>query len=280
MAREAAFKERTARRLRILKGRARRSLPGGTPTHRSVFFHMPKCGGTSLSEAMYATVPFNHRIGVLDAVATRRAAAMLHHDQDDTFLCHEDLENGQQVFDLREAMMLQHMAWDSWLIHGHVLWSEKAHRFFGERYKYVTLLRDPVARTISNFRMGQRSGLVQGDLDAYLDSDVVRRHARVYLRYLFGQNDIAEDQLTEATAIACQRLQDHFALVGFLDQFDAFAARYNQMFGVRLSMARLNAAPSKQPDYTPEQIARIQELCAPDLAIYVHAKSLSQAAKG
>lgn len=263
------------RRTAIATGRSRRTLPGAAPRHRSVFFHMPKCGGTSLSEAMYATIPINQRIGVIDAVATRRAAAIMHFDRDDAQLCHEDLDHGQLVFDLRESLLLQHMAWDTMLIHGHVLWSDKADRHFGEQYKFVTLLRDPVARTISNMRMTQRAGLVGDDLDAYLEGPVARRHARVYLRYLAGRNDIDERDVPDALSKALTRLE-RFALVGFLDEFNDFASRYQALFGVGLSMPRLNAAPNDHPNLPQSIQARLRTLCAPDIEIFERARELAQ----
>ena len=273
MARKAPFKERLSRRFSILEGRTRRTLPNAGPKHPSVYFHMPKCGGTSLSEAMYATVPFNHRIWVIDAVSTRRAAAIKHFDKDDMFLCHEDVEAGQLTFDMREDMLLQHMAWDTMLIHGHCLWSEKADAHFGKTYKYVTLMRDPVARMISNFRMTQRAGLVGKDVDEYLESDVARRHAQVFLRYLYGKNDIAAADTAAATEVAKERLS-RFALVGFLDNTDAFFSRYKEIFGVTLRMAKLNAAPSKTPNYSQAQMDRFHALCAPDQEIFEFAKTL------
>lgn len=271
MARQASFKDRFSRRFAIARGRAVRTRPGAAPKHPSVFLHMPKCGGTSLSEAMYATVPLNQRIGVLDALSTRRAAAMLHHGKDDLITCHEDLENGQATFDFREGLLLQHMAWDTMLIHGHVFWSEKAETFFGARYKYVTLLRDPLARTISNFRMVQRAGVISDDLETYLDGPVARRQARVYLRYLTGRNDIPDADLPEATALAKARI-GKFALVGFLDDLDRFLKDYQALFGVRLRIPKLNAAPDSQPDYDPALLARLAELCAPDIEIWKAAR--------
>lgn len=272
MARKAPFRERILRRLSIAKGRARRSLPGARPDRRCVFLHMPKCGGTSLSEAMYATIPFDERIGVIDALSTRRAAAMLNFGVDDTTTCHEDLEHGQATFDLREGLLLQHMAWDTMLIHGHVFWTERAERHFGDRYDIVTVLRDPVARTVSNFRMAARAGIVGDDLDVYLEGPVARRQAQVYLRYLSGANDIAEADVPAALETARGRLEK-IALVGFLDRMDAFVAAYRARFGVRLAPQRLNAAPDREPEYTPEQMARLRTLCAPDIALFEHARA-------
>ncbi|WP_299684389.1 sulfotransferase family 2 domain-containing protein [uncultured Tateyamaria sp.] len=273
MARKAPFRERLSRRSAILRGRTGRSLPGRGPNHPSLFFHLPKCGGTSLSEAMYATVPFNQRIGVIDAVATRRAASILHFNEDDPQKCHEDRDTGQLTFDLREGALLQHMAWDTMLIHGHVFWSDRAWQHFGQRYKYVTIMRDPVARMISNFRMTQRSGIVTDDLDTYLQGPIARRHAQVYLRYLVGRNDIDDDALPAALEQARARLKN-FALIGFLDRTEAFLAAYRDLFGVPLRMPTLNTAPGETPDLTPSQKSAIDTLCAPDITLFEDARAL------
>lgn len=273
MARKAPFRERLMRRAAIAGGRINRTAPGRAPKHPSLFFHMPKCGGTSLSEAMYATIPLNHRIGVIDAVATRRAASILHFGVDDGLKCHEDRDHGQLTFDTREGFLLQHMAWDTMLIHGHVIWSDKAWNHFGDRYKYVTIMRDPKARMISNFRMTHRNGVITEDLEGYLSTPVARRHAQVYLRYLCGRNDIKDEDVPEALELAKSRLR-HFALIGFLDQTDAFIAAYRDIFGVKLRMPKLNTAKGNQPLLEPSQQAAIEALCAPDLALYEEAKRL------
>ncbi len=272
MARKAPFRERLTRRARILQGRIVRSAPGQKPAHPSLFFHLPKCGGTSLSEAMYATVPFNERIGVLDAIATRRAVSLLRDGQDDPVKYHEDLEFGQATFEFREGLLLQHMAWDTMLIHGHVFWSETAWANFGERYKYVTIMRDPVARMISNFRMTQRNEIITDDLDTYLQGPVARRHAQVYLRYLSGRNDIPDADVPEALEVAKARLR-HFALIGFLDDIPQFLKAYRTLFEVPLRMSMLNAAGGgSTPDLSAAHTAAITALCAPDLELFEEAR--------
>lgn len=273
MARETPFVARTRRRWAIARGRTWRSLPRCAPRAKTVFLHLPKCGGTSLSEALYATVPLYQRIGVIDAVSTRRAASVLHFGKDDPFLCHEDRDTGQRVFDLREAMLLQHMAWDTMLIHGHVLWSPAAFAHFGAEYKYVTMMRDPLARTLSNFRMAQRNGVITGGLEAYLQSDVARRQSQVFLRYLAGRNDIAEAEIPDAIDLAKARL-GHFALIGFLERSERFLQRYKEIFGVSLLLSQLNAAPERRPDYPAPLLKRLEALCAADREIYDHARTL------
>ena len=279
MARKAPFRERTKRRIAIAGGRLRRTLSRSGRANRIVFLHMPKCGGTSLSEALYATVPLSERIGVIDAISTRRAAAILRFGRDDPQLCHEDLDEGHRTFALREGLMLQHMAWDTAMIHGHLLWSERADAHFGETYDYVTLLRDPVARTLSNYRMARRTGATEEEFGPWLEGPMARRQARVFLRYLSGSNDIAEDEVADALARARARLA-RFAVIGFLDRLPSFERAFAARYGVRPSPARLNSAPDRDggPAPTDAQVARLRELCAPDMDLWEAARAAPGAA--
>ena len=235
--------------------------------------HMPKCGGTSISEAMYATVPLGRGVAVIDAVSTRRAAAILAFDRNDPRLCHEDLAHGDKVFDLRERLLLQHMAWGSWLIHGHVLFSAKADEHFGKSYRYVTLLRDPVERMISNYRMAVNGGLVPEGLDSYLETPVARSHSQVYLRYLTGQTVVPEAEVPAKLALAQSRLAQ-FAVVGFLDDLPAFQKRFFDVFGAQLRIKTYNQGKGQKPTLTAGQSAKIAALIAPDQAIFDMAKGL------
>jgi hypothetical protein len=242
------------------------------PRHPCLFMHMPKCGGTSISEAMYATVPLGRGVAVIDAVSTRRAAAILEFDRDEPLLCHEDQPHGDKVFALREKLMLQSMAWGSWLIHGHVLYSEKANVHFGQKFRYVTLLRDPVARMISNYRMAVNAGILPDDFDVYLDTPIARSHAQVYLRYLSGQTVVPDSDVAAKLDLAQSRLAQ-FAVVGFLDDLPSFQRSYLNVFGVPLRIRTYNQGKGTKPSLTSAQLEKISALTAPDQEIFARAKS-------
>ena len=267
LARNLPFLERNIRRARLYSGRIFRSSVLPAPRYPCLFMHMPKCGGTSIAEAMYATVPLGRGVAVIDAVSTRRAAAIYEFGRDEPTLCHEDQPHGDKVFDLRERLMLQQMAWGAWLIHGHVLYSEKADAHFGQKFRYVTLLRDPVERMISNYRMAVNAGVVPEGLDAYLDTPVARSHAQVYLRYLSGQTVVPDADIPAKLALAQSRLA-RFAVVGFLDDLPAFKQRYLSVFGVPLRIKSYNQGKGTKPTLTAGQTDKIASLTAPDQAIY------------
>ena len=273
LARNLPFLERNIRRARLYSGRLIRSSVLPAPRFACVFMHMPKCGGTSIAEAMYATIPLGRGVAVIDAVSTRRAAAIYEFGRDDPMLCHEDQPQGEKVFALRERLLLQHMAWGAQLIHGHVLFSEKADAHFGQKFRYVTLLRDPVERMISNYRMAVNAGVVPDGLDAYLETPVARSHAQVYLRYLAGQTVVPDADIADKLDLAQSRLKQ-FAVVGFLDDLPAFQSRYLKVFGVQLRIKTYNQGKGSKPTLSASQTSKIAALTRPDQAIFDFAKGL------
>ncbi len=246
---------------------------GGGLSQKCLFLHLPKCGGTSLAEALYATVPMQRRVAVVDAFSTRRAAAILHFGRDDVDLCHDDHANGALTFALRNAIVLTHLCWDTQLIHGHVLFTPEVERFVLPQYRLVTMMRDPVSRAVSNLREAIATGTASGDVEAWLAGPIARQHAMVNLRYLSGRQTVAPDEETACLKLALARLPQ-FALVGFIDEVPTFLARFRDMFGVRLELGHANEARAAAITLTADQQARLEGLCALDLQIHERAKAL------
>ena len=262
-----------SRRSRIYSGRIRRSIFGAGLRHPCIFLHLPKCGGTSLSEALYATVPIQKRVGVIDAVSTRRAASLLEFGIDDAWKCHDDLEFGDRTFDLRESILATHCCWDTQLIHGHVLLSDRIRTHFHGRYKFLTIMRDPIARAISNYRMAVTAGIASNDPDVWLDSQIARAHSTTYLRYLSGRHSIAPEQEAECLERALSAL-DLFSLIGFLEEIEVFARDFEKIFGANLTLHKYNQAKGTKVQLTDTQMARLYEMCSADREIYQRARDL------
>lgn len=265
----ARFKQRS----RLYAGRSLRTMSGQSLRHPCVFLHVPKCGGTSVSEALYATVPLHLKIGILDSPSIRSAMAIQHTGRDDLSY-HDEGPNALAITRFREALVLMHMAHRASLIHGHFLFSEAAWQHFGDRYRYVTILRDPVARTISNFRMDQRTGSFDRDFDAFLDSAEGRRKALHKLRYFSGMATVEPGDEAEALKLA-RRNMERFALIGFLEDLPGFARDFSTVFGVRPWIPHYNKADDSAFSMTADQRSRLEALCAPDIELFEHAKRIA-----
>jgi len=248
------------------------NVASGRLHHPCFFMHVPKCGGTSISEALYATVPIHRRVGIIDANATRRATSIIHADKNEKFLYFDDLANGCKVYDLREKLLLMHMAWDTEMIHGHVLFSEQAHRHFGDVYRYVTLLREPIERTLSNFLHSVRNGLFENNLQRYLESDVFRIQGLSMLRYFSGTHPISPQQEAEALRRAKHNLR-LFSVIGFLDDLDGFADDYAEVFGRRPKIFKYNQGQMQHPVPTKDQAQYIEAALATELELWEYVKS-------
>lgn len=260
-------------RVRLYGSRTRRMVLGGGLAHPCLFLHLPKCGGTSLSAALYASVPMQRRIAVLDALSTRRAAAILAFGQDDPDLCHDDHANGALTFDLRERILLTHRCWDTHLVHGHFLLTDRVERFALPHYKIVTMMREPAARAVSNLRQAIDTGTATPDVEGWLAGPVGRQHATVALRYLSGRQAVAPEDEADALAVALRRLE-RIALVGFIEDTPAFLVRFEAMFGVRLRLGRANADRGPKVTLSAPQAARLETLCAADRTIYARAREM------
>jgi hypothetical protein len=239
--------------------------------HNCCFYHIPKSGGTSLSEALRAVVPIHRHIGEVPANATRRAASIMHSGADDEIAFYDDGEKAAEVFALREAMLLNFMVKDVALVHGHCIFSSKADLHFGDRYKYVTMLRDPVSRVISNYRAARGAGYVTTEFGDYLDTLIGRSHTTHNLRYFSGRAHVGKKDEADALAQA-KAVIDRFAVIGFMDSLGEFLMRFEAVFGARLSIGHYNAG-KKAPDITSVDRRRLEAACEPDLELHEYARA-------
>ena len=236
---------------------------------------MPKCGGTSISNAMYATIPFYKRVAVIDAMSTRIACGLDFRQIKDQMICHEDYDNGQVVFDFRKNLLEMHAAWDTYLVHGHLFYSENIEKYYKDEYKYVTIMRDPLSRMISNYHFAKQMKETQIKFEDYIDSDLAVKHASVYLRYLTGKNNVNIIDRSEIE-LAKKRLEK-FDLIGMLDDLSKFESDYRKLFGVKLNIPKMNVGKNKSNEkLSPDVERKFMELCSADYEIFEYAKEINQ----
>ncbi len=268
--RKLPFIEKNTRRLKVYGPRVLRMLTKGGLKQRCCFMHVPKSGGSSVNEALHALAPFDRHIMTTPAIPTRRAMAISLRGMDDENAIHEDGPNSAPLFAFREQMMLTGMAHDDILIHGHFLFSPKGHEAFPE-YRWITMLRDPIERVISNFKDARRAGFYSGTMDEYIGSGIARRHGQLNLRYFSGTPEVPEGAEAEVLSRALSNL-DKFAVIGFLDRIDLFKKDFGEIFGVEPRIAHYNVGMKMQVDLTASQRRALERFCGPDYEIFEAAR--------
>lgn len=266
------MKTRATTALRRFRTYSRRTVAtvSGRPASCCFYMHIPKCGGTSISEALSATVPLGRKIGVVDANATRRASAILIDGQDRNDLQFDDFENSKNVYELRRKLVVTYMCQGVQLVFGHVLFDELYRRHFGSSYKFVTLLRDPVTRTISNFLHTSRDGFIPRDFDNYLEGAVVRAHGLTFLRFFSGTPVIPSGAEKKALDQAKENMKA-FSIIGFLDDLEKFKREYRHVFGSNLGIYSYNERG--RDDFRPSsaQMEKLMTIMEPELELWEYA---------
>lgn len=271
--RKLPFRQKVSQRTRLYFGRATRSVMRTSSTRKCLFMHVPKCGGTSVAEALYATVPLEEKIGLLPSNAVRESQSFLHLGEFDLARFHDEGEEAEKLAAFREQLVLMHLAYESRLVHGHFLFTPRIKQLaMAKGYDPITILRSPVDRTISNYRMALRNKMFEGSFDAFLESEMGRRMALHTLRYFSGRVSISPEDEGEALLDAKANLA-LFPVIGFLDDLDKFSESFRDNFGVRPRIPHFNKGTGSGLDLGPATVRRLETLCAPDHEIYELAKA-------
>lgn len=238
-----------------------------TAPQRFIFHHVPKCGGTSVARALrrryltsQATVKPEPSFQAFKAFTGRT-------DTDQMLI---------DVLDLRKQMMIYLLYDDVRCISLHVPFSGVAHAQFGDRYKFVTMLREPVARFISHYNWSSRGtgehGQLREDFDTFLATERARRMGAEFVEMFADLPNEADIRTPEAISAAVANLQ-RFDLVGRLDDLEGFSEDLRQVLGIRIRIGHENrtgrsAAKVSGRELTDTQREAVEEVCAPDIAVW------------
>jgi hypothetical protein len=226
------------------------------------FIHVPKCGGDSVSRALARSYSFWDRLIVpnwyVNLHASRTAAAVL--------------ECG--MMDLREAVLTYKLAEaKTKFVTGHIVCRPRTREAFDAQWQFVTVLRDPVKRWISEFvynTYGKQDWARNTlPIEAYVDSAVGVASGRRYLEYF---SDWHEDEpVAEGHVQTAANNLARFAAVGFLEDLPAFALTLQQLLGRPVRIPRVNVSPSRERTAEimrrTDLMGRIRTLCSGDIAV-------------
>ena len=156
------------------------------------------------------------------------------------------------------------------------------HELFPQPATYITMLREPIARSISQYYSfiyedpkGKWNDSVRS-IAGYIHNMRRVKHDNLQVRYI--ANFLEEDELTtEHLEVAKANLQNHFSAVGVTERFEESLALFSKVFGwKKLTYVRRNITKSKPVDFRLESdllelLNKHNEL---DLALYEFCLSL------
>jgi len=240
------------------------------------YFHMPKCGGTSINHAIMQRYSRGNLI-IVNAGASFKAAKIINQIDSD------DIPNLAFEYFLwlkfQENILLYFMNQrKTKYVSGHYSFNETVYRKFYDKYRFVTVLRHPVKRWISEYLFikhgGKEEFITELDIKTYMKSEIGKLLGCSYVISFGGASESTEYYSKEAIDKAKMNL-NKFDIVGCLENLKDFKKQFERRFGVRLKIGRKNRNPkpdSYQKIFVTEEIEeKIKNICKPDLEIYQYA---------
>jgi hypothetical protein len=270
--RPLSFRERMQIRVSVNAGRLWYGIIGDMLAN-CCFMHVPKCGGTSMIHALRRLCPIQRGLGLIEVAPSRSAISLLAERRLDYFGFHEDGPRTAEVFAFRRSLLFYFLASDVPLVAGHFLFDRDAFTHFGDRYRFISVLRDPVARMISHYNEERRSNYLDLPFDAYLETNLAWRHATMALRYFSGMAQVGPTELDQALALAKANLRC-FGVIGVTEDLDRFCARFADLFGRRLRVGHYRRTALPKPEIDRATRRRLEHMCRGDLEFYHAAKEL------
>ena len=227
-----------------------------------VFHHVPKCGGTSVGRSLRRAYLLSQ--GTVTPVESEKAFDAAQRPCAPGGIGH--------VSELREMMLLYMLYSDVRCVSAHIPFSNAAFERFGDRYAFVTILRDPVERFISNYYWSHDRPdahfRIAEPLEEFLSTERARAIGSTYARYFCGEPGHSFGPSHVDSAIRNLR---RMSFVGFLDQLDGFEAALHRLTGRRIKIGKENVrgTGSRRDSILSGPLReRILEVCAADRKIW------------
>ncbi len=218
-----------------------------------IFLHLPKCGGTSVASGLQRVLGVGPE-GFIDPVQTREWAQR---DLPDAVRA----EGSARLFRLRLTLLREYADRGQPLIFGHFPLDEHLLSEGSTEYRWLTVLRDPAQRVLSQFTYGllTREPSVATSVTAvrerwrsYLGSDLFRFHANLYAYYLGGHAVGFDPSRVDEMRSCVKANLRKFDVCGRLENLPDVASDFLSLTGFDVEFRRLNSSQANSD--TQEQM--------------------------
>lgn len=258
------------------------NLFSGSLKEKIFYLHIYKCGGTSISQAIKSCYYNLESLKSYPVFHLNREAAFNAYQtsiKHNSFLFNQDQVDGDYLkWKLQEYLLLYYMGQEHInYIAGHFSFSAIAYQHFSDKYKFITVLRDPVKRYISAYfysRYKQSDRSLNMEITEYLKSRTGLKGGSMYVK-LLGGLDEAGDYTSEKAINRAKENLHKFSVVGCLEYQKDFLNQFEKQFDRKLNVREFNQNPKsktyRKSVVSEELEAEIRAICQPDIEIYQYA---------
>ncbi|TMO69977.1 sulfotransferase family 2 domain-containing protein [Pseudoalteromonas aurantia] len=226
------------------------------PLKNTVFVHIPKCGGMSIDEALRKKLALPHERKIKRAPLIKSNIATFNR----TINSIDDICDFSEYHARENKKILRYHLNQQWqYVSGHLTVDDKLLLDFKNDYQFITVLREPESRFISNYlynKMTNQSHIMPPSVHQNNSIDSAIHEAKEILTnrrgwhmantltlFITGHYPKTADEAKALQGQFDTNLQQ-FSAVGFLSQLDNFCNKIKALTGKSLTIANKNTTKS------------------------------------